>query len=179
MRMQLVPLPRMKPRQPSSFHILTRALPTLSLYSSRPTLWIWKSIFSRSSGETTVRETAPATPPAKKDAKTGCARVLRRSETAGCKGFGGADCVSLRISDGMGVVCDQLAWALIVPHSDRAWRLLRQVFEVRRDRPVALTLRRLVANPLRAQWQDQPAPIVLDAQLWRMLPSLLTSTGRS
>lgn len=72
MRMQLVPFPRMKPFQPSSFHILPSALPTDSLYSVRPALWTWNRILRRSRGETTVRETAPATPPAQKAAITGC-----------------------------------------------------------------------------------------------------------
>ncbi len=68
MRMQLVPLPRMKPRQPSSRHIFARALPTDSLYSWRPALWTWSRILSLSRGDTTVRETAPAVPPAMKAA---------------------------------------------------------------------------------------------------------------
>lgn len=41
----------------------------------RPTLWTWKRILRRSRGDTTVRETAPATPPATKEARTGCART--------------------------------------------------------------------------------------------------------
>lgn len=75
MRMQFVPLPAMNPLQPSSLHIFARAFGTDILYSSRPTLWTWNKILRRSRGETTVRETAPATPPAMKEATTGCARV--------------------------------------------------------------------------------------------------------
>lgn len=72
MRMQFVPFPRMKPRQPSSRHIFARALPTGSLYSLWPALCTWYRIFNRSSGETTVLDTAPATPPPQKAATTGC-----------------------------------------------------------------------------------------------------------
>lgn len=72
MRMQLVPLPAMKPLQPSSFHIFAKALPTPSLYSLWPALCTCRRIFNRSRGDTTVRETAPATPPAQKAATTGC-----------------------------------------------------------------------------------------------------------
>jgi hypothetical protein len=90
MRMQLVPLPRMNPRQPSSRHILASALPTLSLYASRPALCTWKRILRRSSGETTVRETAPATPPAQKAATTGwetkACSFKTRSEVGGRTG---------------------------------------------------------------------------------------------
>jgi hypothetical protein len=91
--MQFVPLPAMKPLQPSSLHIFASAFGTDILYSSRPTLCIWNRIFRRSSGDTTVRETAPATPPATKDARTGCAKVCRmrsravRSGARGCRGF--------------------------------------------------------------------------------------------
>lgn len=63
----------MKPLHPSSFHILASALCTDILYSSRPTDWIWLRIFSLSRGETTVLETAPATPPAQNAAVTGSA----------------------------------------------------------------------------------------------------------
>ena len=89
--MQLVPFPAMKPLQPSSLHIFASAFGTLILYSFRPTLCTWKRIFNRSRGETTVRETAPATPPAMKEATTGCWKKARRfslplSTTAG---FGG------------------------------------------------------------------------------------------
>lgn len=80
--MQLVPLPRMKPRQPSSFHIFFKAPPTESWYSWRPADWIWKRIFRRSRGDTTVRETAPATPPAQKAATTGCEMNLKTLSTA-------------------------------------------------------------------------------------------------
>ena len=75
--MQLVPLPLINPRQPSSFHIFIRPFPTDILYSVLPALCIWNSIFSRSRGETTVRDTAPAIPPARKAAKTGCDTVCR------------------------------------------------------------------------------------------------------
>lgn len=69
--MQLVPLPRMKPLHPSSLHILPSAWPTDSLYASLPALWTCIKILSRSRGDTTVRETAPATPPAQKAATIG------------------------------------------------------------------------------------------------------------
>src|SRR3954470_21223418 len=77
MRMQFVPFPAMKPRQPSSRHIFARALGTDILYSVLPALWTWNNIFNRSSGDTTVLETAPATPPAQNEAKTGCPRISR------------------------------------------------------------------------------------------------------
>lgn len=90
-RMQFVPLPAMSPLQPSSLHIFASAFGTDILYSLRPTLCTWNRIFRRSSGDTTVRETAPATPPATKDARTGCAKVCRmrsravRSGARGCR----------------------------------------------------------------------------------------------
>jgi hypothetical protein len=71
MRMQFVPFPAMNPRIPSSLHILPKAFPIDILYASRPALWTWNKIFNLSSGETTVLETAPAMPPAQKDATTG------------------------------------------------------------------------------------------------------------
>ena len=77
MRIQLAPLPRMKPFHPSSLHIFLRPCPTGILYSVLPALCIWNRILRRSSGDTTVLETAPATPPAKKAANTGCAIVCR------------------------------------------------------------------------------------------------------
>ena len=77
MRMQLVPLPAMNPRQPSSLHIFASAFPTDSLYSLWPALWTWNRILRRSRGETTVRETAPATPPAQKAAITGWEKKSR------------------------------------------------------------------------------------------------------
>lgn len=78
-----MPLPLINPLHPSSFHIFISPLPTDNLYSSRPALWTWKRILSLSSGETTVLETAPATPPAQNAATTGCA-ISSRS----CKTFG-------------------------------------------------------------------------------------------
>ncbi len=81
--MQFVPLPLIKPLQPSSFHIFMSPFPTDILYSSRPALCIWKRIFNRSSGDTTVLETAPATPPAQNAAKTGCEKTSRI-----CSNFG-------------------------------------------------------------------------------------------
>ncbi len=81
--MQFVPLPLMKPLQPSSFHIFMSPFPTDILYSSRPALCIWNRIFNRSSGETTVLEIAPATPPAQNAAKTGCERTSRICSTLG------------------------------------------------------------------------------------------------
>ena len=75
MRIQLAPLPRIKPFHPSSLHIFMRPCPTGILYSVLPAPWIWNKILRRSSGDTTVLETAPATPPARKAAKTGCAIV--------------------------------------------------------------------------------------------------------
>lgn len=77
MRIQLAPFPRIKPLQPSSLHIFMRPCRTGSLYSVLPALCIWNRILRRSSGDTTVLETAPATPPAKKAAKTGWAIVCR------------------------------------------------------------------------------------------------------
>ena len=77
MRIQLAPFPRMKPFHPSSLHIFIRPCPTGSLYSVLPTLCIWNRILRRSSGDTTVLDTAPATPPARKAAKTGWAMVCR------------------------------------------------------------------------------------------------------
>ena len=89
MRMQLVPLPAMKPRQPSSRHILPRALETDIWYSVRPALCTWNRILRRSSGETIVRDTAPATPPAMKEAMTGWAKAARtRSAVDSSKGCG-------------------------------------------------------------------------------------------
>jgi hypothetical protein len=76
--MQFVPLPRMKPLQPSSRHIFARALPTGSLYSLWPALCTWYRIFNRSRGETTVLDTAPATPPPQKAATTGCEKKSRK-----------------------------------------------------------------------------------------------------
>jgi hypothetical protein len=70
-RIQLVPFPRMKPLQPSSRPIFTRAFQTDNLYSPLPALWTWSKIFNRSRGETMVLEIAPATPPATKAATTG------------------------------------------------------------------------------------------------------------
>jgi hypothetical protein len=75
--MQFVPLPAMNPRQPSSRHILASAFGTLILYSVRPALWTWNRIFRRSRGDTTVRDTAPATPPAMNDATTGWPSAFR------------------------------------------------------------------------------------------------------
>jgi hypothetical protein len=77
MRIQFVPLPRMKPLQPSSLHILPNAWPTDNLYASRPALCICIRILSLSSGDTTVRETAPATPPPQKAATIGWDIVSR------------------------------------------------------------------------------------------------------
>ena len=77
--MQFVPLPLIKPLKPSSFHIFMSAFPTLILYSVWPALCTWNKIFSRSSGDTTVRETAPATPPAINEATTGCASCRCKS----------------------------------------------------------------------------------------------------
>lgn len=76
MRIQFVPFPRMKPRQPSSRPIFTKAFQIDNLYSVRPTLWTWRRIFNRSSGDTIVLETAPATPPAINAATTGSARFF-------------------------------------------------------------------------------------------------------
>lgn len=87
--MQFVPFPRMKPLQPSSLHIFAKPFPTDILYSSLPTLCIWKRIFSRSSGDTTVLDTAPATPPARKAAKIGRARVCRNCSIIGLGRVGG------------------------------------------------------------------------------------------
>lgn len=88
--MQFVPFPAMNPLHPSSLHILPSALCTDILYSSLPTLCTWNKILRRSRGETTVRETAPATPPATKDARTGCAKVCRmrsRAVRSGARGY--------------------------------------------------------------------------------------------
>lgn len=66
MRRQLIPFPAIIPRHPSSRHILSNDghTPTYALFG--PVGWTWRIIFSRSRGETTVREAAPATPPAMK-----------------------------------------------------------------------------------------------------------------
>ena len=77
MRMQFEPFPRMKPLQPSSRHIFARPWGTDSLYSVLPALCTWRRIFSLSKGETRVLETAPATPPARKDATKGCETAYR------------------------------------------------------------------------------------------------------
>lgn len=71
MRIQFVPFPLMKPLHPSSLHIFARAFPTESLYSLRPRPWTWYRIFNLSRGDTTVLDTAPATPPAQKAAVNG------------------------------------------------------------------------------------------------------------
>lgn len=70
--MQFAPLPAIMPLKPSSLHILPNALGMLILYSVRPVDCTCSKIFNRSSGDTTVLETAPATPPAMKDATTAC-----------------------------------------------------------------------------------------------------------
>jgi hypothetical protein len=72
MRIQFVPFPAMNPFIPSSLHILAKAFPIDIWYASRPALWTWNKIFNRSRGDTTVRETAPAIPPAQNEAITGC-----------------------------------------------------------------------------------------------------------
>ena len=64
MRMQFVPFPLMNPLHPSSVHIFFNPLRIDNLYSSLPALCTWYRILSLSSGETTVLDTAPATPPA-------------------------------------------------------------------------------------------------------------------
>ena len=77
--MQLVPFPLMNPLQPSSVHIFFNALHIESLYSSLPALCTWYNIFNLSSGDTTVLDTAPATPPARKAAVKGwetCSRTF-------------------------------------------------------------------------------------------------------
>lgn len=63
----------MKPRHPSSFHILSNAGPT-PWYDMLEGPWTWKIILRRSSGLTTVLLTAPDTPPAMNDAVSGCFR---------------------------------------------------------------------------------------------------------
>jgi len=68
--MQFVPFPLMKPLHPSSLHIFSNVGHT-PRYASAPGPCIWKRIFIRSSGETIVLETAPATPPAMKDVDVG------------------------------------------------------------------------------------------------------------
>jgi hypothetical protein len=81
--MQFVPFPRRRPRQPSSFHIFASPLVTEPLYSSLPApLCTWKRIFNRSRGETTVRDTAPATPPARNAAATGSDMLYRICRTS-------------------------------------------------------------------------------------------------
>ena len=81
MRIQLAPFPRMNPFHPSSLHIFVRPCPIGSLYSVLPVLCTWNRILRRSSGDTTVLETAPATPPARKAARTGCAIICRNCNT--------------------------------------------------------------------------------------------------
>lgn len=104
--MQFVPLPLMKPLNPSSLHIFPSAFGTLILYSSRPTDWIWNKILSRSRGDTTVLETAPATPPAINDAKIGFAKAERTSRMVevgvvvdGSDGFEGSEGVDGGVSE--------------------------------------------------------------------------------
>jgi hypothetical protein len=70
--MQLVPFPAMKPLKPSSLHIFPKAFHIDIWYASLPALCTWNRIFNLSSGDTTVRETAPARPPAMNEATTGC-----------------------------------------------------------------------------------------------------------
>lgn len=72
MRMQFTPLPAIMPLKPSSLQILPRAFGMLILYSVRPLDCTCSKILRRSSGDTTVRDTAPATPPATKEATTAC-----------------------------------------------------------------------------------------------------------
>ena len=50
-------------------------------YSDLPPAWIWSRIFNLSRGETTVRDTAPATPPERKEATTGCDNQSRKVHT--------------------------------------------------------------------------------------------------
>lgn len=83
--MQFVPFPLMKPLQPSFVHIFFSALHIDSLYSSLPALCIWYRILSLSSGETTVLDTAPATPPAINAAVKGvdtCSRMFHTNVLA-------------------------------------------------------------------------------------------------
>lgn len=91
--MQLVPLPAMKPLQPSSLHIFANAFGIDILYASRPALCTWNKIFKRSRGETTVRDTAPAMPPPMKEATTGCdtaSRSFSRADVGGWSDMVGA-----------------------------------------------------------------------------------------
>lgn len=88
MRMQFVPLPAIRPLNPSSLHIFARALGMLILYSVRPLDCTCNRILSRSSGDTTVRETAPATPPARNDATTACEIWVRKACRGTCVATG-------------------------------------------------------------------------------------------
>lgn len=77
--MQLVPFPARNPLNPSSRHIFARAFRTDILYSVLPADCTWNKILSRSNGDTTVLETAPAIPPAINEAKIGCDTVWRKA----------------------------------------------------------------------------------------------------
>lgn len=88
MRMQLVPLPAINPFTPSSRHIFCSAFHIPTLYCDPPPGCTCSRIFNRSNGLTTVRDTAPATPPETKDATTGCDSQSRICQT-------GADCAAL------------------------------------------------------------------------------------
>jgi hypothetical protein len=76
--MQFVPFPAIMPLKPSSRQIFASALEMLILYSVRPEDCTCNRIFNRSKGETTVRDTAPATPPPMNEATTPCdTHILR------------------------------------------------------------------------------------------------------
>lgn len=117
--MQLVPLPAMRPLQPSSVHIFRSAFHTDILYSLRPALCTWNNILRRSSGDTTVLETAPATPPAMKEATTGSAMAflswLSRESPEGGSGPGCARGVNWAFST---------AWAMCGVRTGAAWLAL-------------------------------------------------------
>ena len=100
MRRQFDPLPRMYPRQPSSFHIFIRVGQT-PRYACEDLLCIWKSIFIRSRGDTTVRDTHPAMPPAMKFVmNVDCimlARLKAADDTAGAVAAASFDVVSVML----------------------------------------------------------------------------------
>lgn len=69
--MQFKRLPLKSPLQPSSAYIL-KIVGNMPLYDLNPGPWSCNRILALSNGDTTVRETAPAIPPAIKDALDSC-----------------------------------------------------------------------------------------------------------
>lgn len=101
MRIQFVPFPAIMPLNPSSRQIFAKALCTLILYSVCPVLCTCSRIFSLSSGDTTVLDTAPATPPAMKDATIAC--DIQDRKPANCTGVFGVGVGSAIVMIGLPV----------------------------------------------------------------------------